>query len=225
MSAVTVVFDLDGTLIDTAPDLVATLNFVVAREGLPAVPFEAARNMVGAGARRMIELAVARAGRTIDVTDRERMFNDFIAYYAAHIADHSKPFPGLLGALDRLAERECRLAVCTNKLEGLSRLLLETLGLSGRFVAICGADTFGVAKPDPAILRHTIAQAGGSPQRAVLVGDSATDIKTAKAAAVPMIAVEFGYTDVPAAELGADRLIGHFDQLPEAVFGLLGARA
>ena len=224
MSAITVVFDLDGTLVDTAPDLVATLNVVMAREGIPSVPFDAARNMVGGGARRMIEQALERAGRTVPQIDIERMFNDFIAYYAANIADHSKPFPGLTGALDLLAAQDCLFAVCTNKLEGLSRLLLDKLELSARFAAICGQDTFGVPKPDPEILRRTIRQAGGSLDRAVLVGDSATDINTARAAAVPVIAVDFGYTDTPVAQLGPDRVIGHFDTLPAAVFELLPTR-
>lgn len=225
MPALTVVFDLDGTLIDTAPDLVATLNAVFASEGLPSVPFEAARNMVGAGARRMIELGLAREGRRFEATDIDRLFDDFIAYYAAHIADHSRPFPGLTPALDRLAARECRFAVCTNKLEWLSRRLLDTLGLSARFVAICGQDTFGVYKPDPEILRRTIKQAGGSLDQAVLVGDSATDIDMARAAAIPVIAVDFGYTETPVAQLGPDRIIGHFDKLPGAVFDLLPPRA
>jgi phosphoglycolate phosphatase len=224
MSKAVVVFDLDGTLVDTAPDLVATLNSVITREGLEPVPFEAARNMVGAGARRMIEMAIAREARAFAEHDIDRMFNDFIAYYAAHIADHSAPFPGLMGALDQLATRDCRFAVCTNKLEGLSRLLLEKLGLSERFTAICGQDTFGVSKPDPEILQRTIEQAGGRLERAVLVGDSATDIKTARAAAVPVIAVDFGYTDVPVVQLEPDRVISHFDTLPGAVFELLATR-
>src|ERR1700694_4243614 len=119
MSDLTVVFDLDGTLVDTAPDLVATLNIVLAHEGVPPVPFEEARNMVGGGARRMIELGLARQDGTFTTADVNRMFDHFIAYYSAHIADHSLPFPGLTGALDQLAARQCRFAVCTNKLEHL----------------------------------------------------------------------------------------------------------
>ena len=225
MSAFTVVFDLDGTLVDTAPDLVATLNAVFAREGLAPVPYEAARNMVGAGARRMIELGLKSEGRALAARDVDRMFDEFITYYAAHIADHSQPFPGLTGALDQLAARGARFAVCTNKLEWLSRLLLDTLDLSARFEAICGQDTFGVHKPDPEILRRTIMQAGGSLDRAVMVGDSAADIDTARAAIVPVIAVDFGYTETPVAQLGPDRIIGHFDKLPGAVIDLLALRA
>ena len=225
MSALTIVFDLDGTLVDTAPDLVATLNVVFAREGVPPIPFEAARNMVGAGARRMIELGLKRERRVVPALDIERMFNDFIAHYAAHIADHSKPFPGLADALDALAARECKFAVCTNKLEGLSRLLLDKLGLSERFVAICGQDTFGMAKPNPEILRRTISQARGTLNHAIMVGDSAADIDTARAAAVPIIAVDFGYTETAVSQLGPDRIISHFDQLPGAIFALWEARA
>ena len=225
MSAFTVVFDLDGTLVDTAPDLVATLNSVIALEGMRPVPYDVARNMVGAGARRMIELAIAREARAFSIADVDRLFHDFIAYYAAHIADHSQPFPGLNGALDRLAAGQCRFAVCTNKLEGLSRLLLEKLGLTDRFNAICGQDTFGMPKPDPEMLRRTIMQAGGRLDRAVMVGDSATDIDTARAAGVPVIAVDFGYTDTPVVQLGPDRIISHFDKLPGAVFELFAPRA
>lgn len=221
MSAPTVVFDLDGTLVDTAPDLAATLNVVLAREGLAPVPYDVARNMVGAGARRMIELALLRAQVKVPKIDLERMFNDFIAHYAANIADHSKPFPGMTGALDALTTRGYRLAVCTNKLEGLSRVLLDKLGLSPRFAAICGPDTFGMAKPNPEILRRTIAQAGGGIERAVMVGDLVTDIDTARAAPVPIIAVDFGYNDGPIAKLAPDRIIGHFDALPEAIVALL----
>ena len=220
MAALTVVFDLDGTLVDTAPDLIETLNVVFAREGLPAVDYATARNMIGGGARKMIESGLQFEGRPSSPGTVDRMFADFIEYYAAHVADRSRPFPGLDAALDRLAARGCRFAVCTNKLEGLSRLLLEALGLTRRFEAICGQDTFGIQKPDPAILRRTIQAAGGELQRAIMVGDSGTDIATARAAGIPVVAVDFGYSETPIAELGADRLISHFDDLAAAVLEL-----
>lgn len=220
MAALTVVFDLDGTLVDTAPDLIETLNVVFARDGLPPVEYAAARDMIGGGARRMIEMGLKLEGRTLADGVVDRMFADFIEYYAAHIADRSQPFPGLDAALDRLAARGCRFAVCTNKLEGLSRLLLEALGLTSRFVAICGQDTFGIQKPDPEILRRTIEAAGGEMQRAVMVGDSGTDIATARNAGIPVVAVDFGYSETPIRELRPDRLISHFDQLVDAVFAL-----
>ncbi|QHO77586.1 phosphoglycolate phosphatase [Bradyrhizobium sp. CCBAU 051011] len=216
----TVVFDLDGTLVDTAPDLIAALNFVLAREGLTPVPVKTARNMIGAGARKLIERALEAEGRIMGVEDINRLTKDFIDYYGAHIADASRPFEGLEAALDDLAAQGCRFAVCTNKLEWLSKRLLDELGLSGRFAAICGADTFGVSKPDPIILQQTVARAGGDIGATVMVGDAGPDVGVARRAGVPVIGVEFGYTDVPIAEFKPDRLIGHMRELPAAVDGL-----
>ena len=215
-----VVFDLDGTLVDTAPDLINALNFVLDREGLPPVPLQSARNMIGAGARKLIERGLELEGRAAGVADIDRLTADFIDYYAAHIADDSRPFEGLESALDDLAAQGFRFAVCTNKLEWLSKLLLDRLGLSSRFAAICGADTFGVSKPDPAILRQTIARAGGALASTVMVGDAGPDIGVARRAGVPVIGVEFGYTEIPIAELNPDRLIGHMRELPGAVRSL-----
>jgi phosphoglycolate phosphatase len=220
-SARTVVFDLDGTLVDTAPDLVNALNFVLDREGLPPVPLHSARKLIGAGARRLIERGLELEGRTAGLEDITRLTSDFIDYYAAHIADVSRPFEGLETALDDLASRGYRFAVCTNKLEWLSKLVLDQLGLSSRFSAICGGDTFGVSKPDPSILRQTIARAGGQLSSAIMVGDAGPDIGVARRAGIPVIGVEFGYTDVAIADLKPDRLIGHMRELPAAVDSLM----
>jgi phosphoglycolate phosphatase len=217
----TVVFDLDGTLVDTAPDLINALNYILVREGMPPVPLHSARTMIGAGVRRLIERGLELDGRTVEPEDITRLTNDFIDYYAAHIADASRPFEGLEGALDDLAARGYRFAVCTNKLEWLSKLLLDRLGLSARFSAICGADTFGVSKPDPAILRQTVMRAGGELSSTVMVGDAGPDIGVARRAGVPVIGVEFGYTEVPIAELKPDLLINHMKRLPEAVERLM----
>jgi phosphoglycolate phosphatase len=216
----TVVFDLDGTLVDTAPDLIAALNFVLEREGLAALPLKSARNMIGAGARKMIERGLEVEGVVMSAADLDRLMKDFIDYYAAHIADASRPFEGLETALDELAAQGCRFAVCTNKLEWLSKRLLDQLDLSGRFSAICGADTFGVSKPDPIILQQTVARAGGSMASTIMVGDAGPDVGVARRAGVPVIGVEFGYTEVPIAELKPDRLIGHMKDLPAAVQSL-----
>ena len=217
MSAPTLVFDLDGTLIDTAPDLIDTLNVVFAREGMPPVPYDTARNLIGGGARAMIERGIEAEGRALAPEKVEQMFADFLAHYSAHIADRSRPFPGLVETLDTLGAQGHRLAVCTNKLERLSLLLLKALDLAPRFSAICGQDTFGVQKPDPEILRRTIAAAGGDPRHAIMIGDSATDIRTAQAAGIPVIAVDFGYSERPVAEFGPDRVIGHYAQLPATI--------
>ena len=219
--APTIVFDLDGTLVDTAPDLISALNYVLDREGLPPVPLAAARNMIGAGARKLIERGLELEGRAMSVDELDRLTADFIRYYAAHIADASRPFDGLEAALDDLTARGFRLAICTNKLEWLSTRLLDQLQLSSRFAAICGADTFGVSKPDPAILKQTVARAGGQLASTVMVGDAGTDIGVARRAGVPVIGVSFGYTDVPIVELKPDRLIHHMRDLPGTVAALL----
>jgi len=220
----TVVFDLDGTLVDTAPDLITTLNYILDREGLPPVPLHAARNMIGAGARKLIERGLELEGRNPTAAEITRLTDDFIAHYAQHIADASRPFEGLESALDDLQTRGYRLAVCTNKLEWLSKLLLERLNLSARFAAICGADTFGVSKPDPAILRQTVARAGGDVTGAVMVGDAGTDVGVARRAGVPVIGVSFGYSDVPIAELKPDRVIDRMRELPSAVERVMSER-
>jgi phosphoglycolate phosphatase len=226
MPAPLIVFDLDGTLVDTAPDLVDTLNVILAREDIPPLPFEEARLMIGGGARAMIERGLKVRGVPAEQAELDRLFADFIEHYSAHIADRSRPFPGLEAALDRLADRAYRFAVCTNKLERLSRRLLDQLGLSDRFAAICGQDTFGIKKPHPEALLQTIRKARGEASYAVMVGDSATDIDLARAAGVPVVGVDFGYATVPVASLNPDRLIGHFDELPEAIEALpSGAQA
>ena len=211
MSAPTIVFDLDGTLVDTAPDLVDTLNVIFAREGFAPLAYEHARNFVGGGARVMIARGFNAQGRVLSPNKLEQLFKDFITQ---HLTDRSLPFPGLTEALDLLATRGCRFAVCTNKLEALSVRLLGKLGLADRFAAICGQDTFGIQKPDPEFLRRTIRAAGGRLETAVMIGDSVTDIRTARAAGVPVIVVDFGYNERSIAEFGPDRIISHFSELP-----------
>jgi phosphoglycolate phosphatase len=219
MAGPTIIFDLDGTLVDTAPDLIDTLNVILRRAGVPEVPYDIARSLIGHGARRMIEGGLASAGRTEG--DVDRMFADFIAYYADHVADRSQPFPGVQAALDTLAGRGCTFAVCTNKLEWLSVRLLTALGLAGRFAAICGQDTFVVQKPNPEALLGTLRRAGGSREMAVMVGDSQTDIATARAALVPVVAVDFGYSEIPMTELNPDKIISTYNALPGVIAMLL----
>ncbi|MFZ3226588.1 MAG: phosphoglycolate phosphatase [Xanthobacteraceae bacterium] len=221
----TIVFDLDGTLIDTAPDLISTLNIILAREGLPPVEYDSARRMIGGGAKAMIERALATEGRASSKAELDRLFAAFIEHYAAHIADHSRPFPQLEATLEHLAGEGHRLAVCTNKLEWLSVRLLDMLQLTRHFAAVCGQDTFGVQKPDPRMLRLTIERAGGETTRAIMVGDSGTDIRTSRAATVPVIAVDFGYSEVPIALLRPDRIIGSYADLPAAIRDIEAGRA
>jgi phosphoglycolate phosphatase len=177
--------------------------------------------MIGGGAKRMIEDGLRARSRRCSPEAVDGLYADFVDHYAAHIADRSRPFPGLERALDRL--NGCRFAVCTNKLEWLSLRLLNALGLTARFAAICGQDTFGVQKPDPEILHGTILRAGGNAEHAVMVGDSAADIEVARAAGIPVIGVTFGYADTPVGQFCPDRTIDHFDELPAAVFALFPA--
>jgi phosphoglycolate phosphatase len=217
-----VVFDLDGTLVDTAPDLIHALNAILGAESIPAIPFDIARPMIGAGVRPLLEQALAERGQFPGEAAMDDLFARYIKRYQDHIADRSRPYPGLENALDRLGAHGFTFAVCTNKYEALSLRLLDALGLTPRFAAICGQDTFAMKKPDPDSLRLTIARAGGDVTRAIMVGDSETDVSVARAAGIPVIGVDFGYTRIPMAKLLPDRLIGHFDALPEVVFDLFG---
>jgi phosphoglycolate phosphatase len=219
------VFDLDGTLADTARDLIATLNVLLQREGLPPVAPSAARSLVGAGARALIERGFALNGAPLAAELLDPLTADFLAHYEAHIADESVLFPGADAALDRFADAGFRLAVCTNKPEPLARLLLDRLGAANRFAAICGRGTFPMHKPDPRTLQLTIAAAGGDPACALMVGDSKTDVDKAKNAGAPVVAVDFGYTEVPVGELAPDRVISHFDELWTAAQSILPSSA
>jgi phosphoglycolate phosphatase len=214
------VFDLDGTLADTAGDLVSTLNAILAREGLSGLGFEEARALVGAGARALVQRGLAAHGVKVSDARLDELFADFLAHYEAHIADATVLFPGVTEALDRFEAAGWGFAVCTNKIEYPSVLLLTALGVADRFRAICGKNTFAVSKPDGEALLQTITRAGGDRRRAVMVGDSKTDIDTARNADVPVVAVDFGYTDMPVDTFNPDRIISHFDELWDAVEAL-----
>jgi phosphoglycolate phosphatase len=205
-----VVFDLDGTLADTAPDLTAALNHALGRLGRPGVPAESVRHMVGHGARALLQKGLAATGGA-DEALVEAGFPIFLDYYEANIADGTRIFDGLEAALDTLAGRGVKLAVCTNKLESLTYKLLAALGWHARFAAVVGGDSLAVRKPDPAPVHEAIRLAGGG--RAAFVGDSISDTDAARAAGVPCVAVTFGFSDRPADQLGATALIDHFDAL------------
>jgi phosphoglycolate phosphatase len=212
-----IVFDLDGTLVDTAPDLIGTLNVILSREGLAPLSMAEARPLIGAGVRPLLERGLGKRQVGGEEGLLDRLFADFLEHYAAHIAERSRPFPGVEEMLDQLSARGFLLAVCTNKLEWLSVRLLEALKLGSKFRVICGQDTFGLKKPDAEFLRRTIRAAGGAENRTIMVGDSETDIRLARNAGVPAIAVDFGYTETPVARFEPDATISHFDQLPAAL--------
>jgi phosphoglycolate phosphatase len=220
-----VVFDLDGTLADTAPDLIATLNRIMEREGLPHVDLSDARDLIGAGSRAMISKGYEAAGKELGPDKLDELFRVFLALYAENLCVSSTLFPHVVEALDDLAAQGFRLAVCTNKVEHHSLELLEALGIAGRFSAVCGRDTFPWFKPDARHLTLTIEKAGGDPSRAVMVGDSRTDIDTAKAAGIAVVAVTFGYTDTPVHELGPDIVIETFADLVPAIGRLMPSAA
>lgn len=219
------VFDLDGTLAETAPDLIATLNVILEGEELAAVPLERARDLIGHGARALIQRGFELHGRALAPDRLEALFDEFLVMYLDRVADQSHLFPGVETALDALTASGVALAVCTNKPERHSRALLGALGIAGRFSAICGRDTFAMFKPDPRHLTLTIEAAGGDPRRAVLIGDSRTDVDTARAAGIPSVVVPFGYTQVPARDLGGDAFAESFTEVPGAVLRLIGANA
>lgn len=221
MQDYTLVFDLDGTIIDTAPDLIRAVNHVVAGEGLEPLDPGDIKNAIGHGARHMIVAALAMRGITRSEADIDHMLDRFLVFYADNIAIESRPFPFLLETLDQLAASGVRLAVCTNKREDLSRRLLDALGLTDRFCAIAGRDTFAVCKPHPEHLVGTIRLAGGDIERAIMIGDSDTDIRTARAAGVPVIAVTFGYSSVPVASLNPDAVIDHYGEFRGALARVL----
>lgn len=223
LSGAAIAFDLDGTLVDTAHDLIGTLNWLLAEEGLAPLALAEARPFIGRGARWMIERGFQAAEAPLAAERVQPLFDRFIARYEAHIADESVPFPGCVQALETLKAQGAKLCVCTNKLTGLSTRLLDALDLTRLFDAVIGADATFAVKPDPLHLRTAIAALGASPERAIMVGDAATDAGAARAANVPLILVSFGYTEIPAHELAPDILIDHFDELPAACARLLGA--
>ena len=217
------VFDLDGTLVDSAPDLLAALDHVMRLHDYPHEPDPGLRAGIGHGARHLIEYALHRLGLALSEAEIDVMFAEFLTHYEAHICDHTRPYPGLPEVLDRFGEAGWSFAICTNKLESLSKRLVAGLGLAPRFAALTGGDTFATRKPHPDHLLGTVTAAGGEPARTIMVGDSRTDLDTARAAGIPFVGVSFGYTPVPMAELGPDILVDAYADLDaDAVARLLG---
>lgn len=215
-----VVFDLDGTLVETAPDLCAALNHALARAGRPALALADVRPMIGDGARMMLQRGLAASGGEPDAAELDRWFTVLLEYYWEHVADQSHPFPGVIELCETMRSVGLKLGVCTNKPFGLSKHLLEKLGIDHLFDAVLGGDSLSVRKPDAGHLLGTLEAMGAAPGRAVMIGDSQNDVMAARNARVPVVLVSFGYTVVPARELGADAVIDHFHDLPAALAGL-----
>jgi phosphoglycolate phosphatase len=222
LTGATLAFDLDGTLVDTAPDLIGVLNLMLAQRGLPSVPLSSARHLVGGGALYLLEHGFTEAGAVYDPAESDVLLQRFIALYLGRIADESRVFDGVAAALDGFKAQGAKLVVCTNKPTDLSVALLKAVGLLDRFDAVAGPDVVSKRKPDAAHLIEAIRMAGGDPARALMVGDSAADYDSARAAGVPVVLTTFGYTEVPVQTLGADALIDAYAELPAVVRRLLG---
>lgn len=211
------VFDLDGTLIETAPDLHAVLAEVMAEQGRPVPDLGAVRAMIGDGARALLVKAYAAQGETLTGASLDRLYARFLERYTETPCRHSTLFPGVEATLASLRARGWRLAVCTNKPQAPSLGVLEALGLMRHLEVVVGGDVLPVRKPDPAHLAAALAPFGAAPSDAVMVGDSRNDLLTARALGVACVLVSFGYTAVPARELGADRVVDDFAALPEVL--------
>jgi phosphoglycolate phosphatase len=220
----TIAFDLDGTLVETAPDLIGTLNRMLGARDIPRMPVEAAQHLVGHGALALLRHGFREAGAAWDEAEAPALLQEFLDDYLANIAVHSRPYERVVETLDRLAGRGAILCVATNKRTDLSTALIGALQLDRHFAVVCGPDAVSARKPDGAHIREAVAMAGGDPARAIMVGDGAPDVQAARSAGVPCVVVSFGYTPIAAAELGGDVLIDHFDALEAAINSLVGAR-
>ncbi len=211
-----VVFDLDGTLVDTGPDLTAALNHCLSLVGRPPVALRTVRDMIGLGARKLLDLGLSHTG---DSTPEqvEALYPAFIDYYAANVCLYSQTYPGVVAFLEKLKAANIVLGICTNKPVAMSVALIKTLQLDHYFDVNLGADSLAVRKPDPLHLLTTIDRLGVSADQTVMLGDSMVDVNTAKAAHVPIVAVSFGFSHIPATAFGAEAVIDHYNDALDAV--------
>lgn len=223
------IFDLDGTLADTAEDLLNAANAALAPRGLPLLTLNQDRVFAGRGARSMIRRSLARDGRDPDAPEAvaltDAIYPDLLDAYSAALAEHTRLYDGAEACLDRLEHAGWRLGVCTNKPERLAVVLLGRLGVLERFKAVLGADSLAVRKPDPEHFRETARRIGALPERSVMLGDTSTDRDTARAAGVPCVLVSFGFAAEPLHELAPEAVVGHFDEIADLLERLQPARA
>lgn len=221
LDTATIAFDLDGTLVESAPDLIGAVNAILIAEGYQPLAYGQGRPFISRGARWLLQWGLEVAGAQDPAARTAALFGRFINYYSAHVADASLPFPGAIGALKDLKAAGAKLVVCTNKPTDLSRSLLAKLGMLELFDGVVGIDAVTAAKPDAAHLIEAVQAVGGDLARTLMVGDADTDAGAARAAGTPLILVDFGYTEIPAAELAPDILLHHFDDLVDACISLL----
>lgn len=217
----TLVFDLDGTLVDSLPDLAAATNHALSDLSLPLVPAETLRKTVGFGARRMIVEGLAQTGVILPEPDVDRLLARFLDYYEPNIARETRPFDGAIAALEGFRAEGARLAICTNKRLALTQHLLRELAIEHLFDAVAGRDTFPVYKPHPDHVRGAVRMAGGDLKTAVMIGDTGIDIAAARAADIPVVGCTFGYSDEPIETLKPDAVISHYSELDAAIRNLL----
>lgn len=223
MSRPLVIFDIDGTLLDTAPDLLGALNAILKEEGLAEMDRTTMLGEFGMGAKAMISKGFQLAGRPLEPEALERLLGRFLSLYEQNIAVKTRPFPGAVAALDRLSRRGTDLAICSNKREHLVRPLLSGVGLLDRFAAVIGGDSLPFRKPEPGHLLGTISAAGARASESVMVGDSEADIQAARGAGIPVVAVSFGYSPRPVSLYSPDTIIDNFGELDTALAAICPA--
>ncbi|AKQ42500.1 phosphoglycolate phosphatase [Aurantiacibacter atlanticus] len=212
-----VLFDLDGTLVDSARDLAPAVNHALTIAGRRAVPESMTRTFIGGGAKLMLQRALEATGGMVEDAEFASLTESLLDHYVEHIADNTVPYPGCVAALGQLRRQGCTLAVCTNKAEDAARRLLARLEMADHFTALYGGDTLGRerSKPQPDMLHAAISDCGDG--RAVMIGDSTFDVGAARNAGIPVVTCRFGYHDVPVAELDGDIMIDHYDELAQAL--------
>ncbi|MEX1035011.1 MAG: phosphoglycolate phosphatase [Sneathiella sp.] len=225
MQNFSLIFDLDGTLVDSAPDLFAALNFCLSHAGRENIDLSHVRHMVGQGARALLEKGLKATGGMPDADEFEALAQEFFAFYEDHLSDATVPYPGVLTALKAFQAEGIPLAVCTNKPIGFANKLLDELEMSRFFGAVTGGDSFAVRKPDAGHITGTLTALNHPGGEVFMIGDSATDINAAHNAGIPCIAVSYGYTEIPAHDLGPDHVIDHFDELLPLIRRLTNAPA
>ena len=218
----TIVFDLDGTLVNTAPDLLDALNHVLVEGGLKPVDLPTISTMIGHGAKAMIVKGMAAQGAEPDADRMDALFDQFLAYYEDHIAVGSRPFENALDALQTLTNEGAILAVCTNKRQGSTDRLLDALQISENFAAIVGADSVPDRKPHGDHILLTVDRAGGKRSRAIMVGDSRTDERAARNAGLPFVFVPFGYETETVDQIAPDAVVSNYSELVPALLRLIG---
>jgi phosphoglycolate phosphatase len=208
-------FDLDGTLIDSVPDLTNALNEVLHGRGYAPLAPEEVKPMVGDGVPTLVARAFAARGGSAE--EAAQLLPRYIAFYEANATRLTRPYPGVVETLGELRRRGYRTAICTNKLQQATVRVLRGLGLDELFDAIAGGDRYTVRKPDAGHLLELIRETGGEPERTAMIGDSENDAAAGHAAAVPVLLMRYGYARAAPESLGADAVVDNFPELPQAL--------